>query len=113
MRATIAITLIATGLLAGCAPSQQQYDAAITVLQGSERARTEVLNDCVKRLSASDATWHHNAAVVMNVSEKDAPRLACSRYMKAIVSGRATYQDMLDIQNRRYTPKLIKIFQGR
>ncbi len=49
----------------------------------------------------------------MNVAEKDAPKIACSRYTKAIVSGSVTYQDMLDIQNRRYTPKLIKIFQGR
>ncbi|MBB3656454.1 hypothetical protein FHX15_001682 [Rhizobium sp. BK650] len=113
MRATIAMILIATGLLAGCAPSEQQYDAAVTMLQGSQKARTELLNDCTKAMSAKDATWHHNAAVVMNVSDKDAPRVACNRYIKAMVSGRATYQDALDMQNRRYTPKLIKIFQDR
>ena len=113
MRAYIAMTLISTGLLAGCAPTEQEYDATVTMLQGSPRARTEVLNMCIKRMSATDAAWHHNAAVVMNVSDKDAPRVACSRYLKALVSGRATYQDTLDLSNRRYTPKLVKIFQGR
>jgi len=113
MRATIAITLIAAALLAGCAPTEKQFDAAITVLQGSERARNDLLDDCIRRLSFSDKKTHHNAAVVMNVADKDAPKVACSRYTKALVSGRATYQDLLDLQNRRYTPKLIKIFQGR
>lgn len=113
MRIYIAMTLLAAGLLTGCAPTEQEYDSAITMLQGSERARSQVLDDCIKRLSSSDRTARHNAAIVMDVADKDAPRLACSRYLKAMVSGRATYQDMLDIQNRRYTPKLIKIFQGR
>jgi len=94
-------------------PSEQEYNATVTMLQGSPRARTEVLDMCVKQMSATDATWHHNAAVVMNVSEKDAPRVACSRYLKALVSGRATYQDTVDLKNRRYTSKLVKIFQGR
>ncbi|MBB3409865.1 hypothetical protein FHT87_003784 [Rhizobium sp. BK316] len=113
MRATIAITLIAAALLASCAPTEKQFDAAITVLRGSERARNDLLDDCIRRLSLSDKKTHHNAAVVMNVADKDAPKVACNRYTKALVSGRATYQDLLDLQNRRYTPKLIKIFQGR
>lgn len=111
MRAHIA--MIAAALLAGCAPTEKQFDAAITVLQGSERARNELLDDCIRRLSFADKKTHHNAAVVMNVADRDAPKTACSRYTKALVSGRATYQDLLDLQNQRYTPKLVMIFQGR
>lgn len=113
MRAYIAMTLIASGLLTGCVPTEKQYDAAVRVLRGSERERNGLLDECIRRLGFSDKKARHNAAVVMNVAEKDAPKIACSRYTKAIVSGSVTYQDMLDIQNRRYTPKLIKIFQGR
>ena len=83
------------------------------MLQGSPRARTEVLNMCVKRMSATDAAWHRNAAIVMNVAEKDAPRVACNRLLAAMISGRATYDDFVDIKSHKFTPKLIKIFQGR
>ncbi|MGM4910578.1 hypothetical protein [Rhizobium sp. 768_B6_N1_8] len=37
MRAYIAMILLATGLLAGCAPTEQEYDATVTMLQGSPR----------------------------------------------------------------------------
>ncbi|XAZ21751.1 hypothetical protein LVY75_23350 [Sinorhizobium sp. B11] len=112
MRATIAITLIA-GLLAGCAPTQQEYQATVTALQGSPRLRTEALNNCVQRLSRLDKSTLHDGAVLMNVSDKDAPRVGCARMQKALVSGRATYQDAVDITNNRMTPRVIKIFQDR
>jgi len=112
MRAYIALTLIATGLLTGCVPTEKQYDAAVRVARGSESQRNGLLNECIRQLGLSDKKARHNAALFLNVADKDAPKVVCSRYTNAIVSGDITYQDMLDIRNRRYTPKLIKIFRG-
>ena len=70
------------------------------------------MNECIRQLGLSDTKARHNAALFLNVAEKDAPKIACGRYTNAIVSGDITYQDMLDIKNHRYTPKLIKIFRG-
>ncbi len=70
MRAYIAMTLIATGLLTGCVPTEKQYDAAVRVLRGSERERNGLLDECIRRLGFSDKKARHNAAVVMNVAEK-------------------------------------------
>lgn len=112
MRAYIALTLIATGLLTGCVPSEKQYDTAVRVLRGSERERNGLLDECIRRLGFSDKKARHNAAVALNVADKDAANIVCSRYTKAIVSGSITYQDTLDVRNGHYTPKVIKIFRG-
>ncbi|MBX5150505.1 hypothetical protein HJB78_05785 [Rhizobium lentis] len=110
MRARTATIMISMALLAGCAPTQQDYDATVTLLQGSARARNEFVKVCTKDF---DANARHAAGIVTNVSDNDAPRIACQRYLTAAISGRATYQDLLDIKAHRFTPKLIKIFQGR
>ncbi|RUM27603.1 hypothetical protein EFQ99_01490 [Rhizobium vallis] len=110
MRARTATIMISLALLAGCVPTQQDYDAAVTLLQGSARARNEVVRDCSKGFDAND---RRVAGIVTNVSDKDAPKVACQRYLSAMVSGRVTYQDFLDIKAHRFSPKLIKIFQGR
>ncbi|MFS2180139.1 hypothetical protein ACCC98_30010 [Rhizobium pisi] len=110
MRARTATILLSIALLTGCVPTQQDYDATVTLLQGSARARNEVIKDCSKGF---DANGRRVAGIVTNVSDKDAPRVACQRYLAAITSGRANYQDFLDIKAHRFTPKLIKIFQGR
>jgi hypothetical protein len=112
MRAYIASILIATGLLTGCVPTEKQYDAAVRVVRGSESQRNGLLNECIRQLGLSDKKARHNAALVLNVADRDAPKAVCSRYTNAIVSGSITYQDTLDIKNGRYTPKLIKIFRG-
>lgn len=110
MRARTATIMISMALLAGCAPTQQDYDATVTLLQGSARARNEFVKVCTKDF---DANARRAAGIVTNVSDNDAPRIACQRYLTAAISGRATYQDLLDIKAHRFTPKLIKIFQGR
>ncbi|MBB3590556.1 hypothetical protein FHX08_000900 [Rhizobium sp. BK529] len=112
MRAYISLTLIATGLLTGCVPTEKQYDAAVRVVRGSESQRNGLLDECIRQVGFSDKKARHNAAVALNVADKDAPKAFCSRYTNAIVSGDITYQDTLDIKNHRYTPKLIKIFRG-
>ncbi|MBB4233909.1 hypothetical protein GGD57_000447 [Rhizobium esperanzae] len=110
MRARTATIMISIALLAGCAPTQQDYDATVTLLEGSARARNEFVKVCARDF---DANQRRTAGIVTNVSDKDAPRVACQRYLAAAISGRATYQDLLDIKAHRFTPKLVKIFQGR
>jgi len=110
MRAHTVIVTIAMGLLTACTPSRQDYDAYVTLLQGSPRVRNEAVNLCVKDFNPNA---RHAFGLVTNASDKDAPRVACSRFMAAIVSGRATYDDLVDIKRQRPTSKLIKILQGR
>lgn len=104
------IVLIAMALLAACVPTRQEYDSFVTLTQGSARARNEAVNICVKSF---DANARRNAGIVTNASDKDAPRVACNRLLTAMISGRATYDDFVDIKSHKFTPKLIKIFQGR
>ena len=104
------IVLIAMALLAACVPTRQEYDSFVTLTQGSARARNEAVNICVKSF---DANARRSAGIVTNASDKDAPRVACNRLLAAMISGRATYDDFVDIKSHRYTPKLIKISQGR
>ncbi|MBB2753131.1 UNVERIFIED_ORG: hypothetical protein GGI57_003841 [Rhizobium aethiopicum] len=110
MRARIVTVMIAMGLLTACVPTRQDYDTYVTLLQGSSRARNEVIKDCA---TGFDANGRRGAGLVTNVSDKDAPRVACERFVAALVSGRITYDDVVNVRQRRFTPKIIKIFQGR
>lgn len=110
MRARIVIVMIAIGLLTACAPTRQEYDAYVTLLQGSPRARNEAVNVCARDFNAND---RHNFGLLTNASDKDAPRVGCSRFVAAVASGRATYDDLVDIKRHRPSAKLVKILQGR
>ncbi|MDF0697942.1 hypothetical protein PYR71_15835 [Rhizobium sp. MC63] len=110
MRAHAVTMMVAAGLLTACVPTRQDYDAYVTLLQGSARARSEAVKDCAKGF---DASGRRGAGLVTNVSDKDAPRVACERFVADVVSGRITYDDVVDVKQRRFTPKIIKIFQGR
>ncbi|MBY5542542.1 hypothetical protein HFO60_21400 [Rhizobium leguminosarum] len=110
MRASILTVLIATGLLTACTPTRQDYDALVTLLQGSSRAKNEAVKECVRGF---DGRTTRNFGLLTNTSDKDAARVGCNRFVAAIASGRATYDDVVDIKRHRPTPKLIKIFQGR
>ena len=110
MRARTVTIMIAIGLLTACVPTRQDYEAYVTLLQGSSRARSEVVKDCAKGF---DANGRRGAGLVTSVSDKDAPRVACERFVAALVSGRLTYDDVVDVRQHRFTPKVIKIFQGR
>ncbi|MBB2674797.1 UNVERIFIED_ORG: hypothetical protein GGE44_004379 [Rhizobium esperanzae] len=110
MRARTITVLIAMGLLTACVPTRQDYDAYVTLLQGSSRARNEATKDCVRGF---DGKSSRNLGILTNTSDKDAVRVGCDRFIAAVVSGRATYDDVIDIKRQRPTPKIIKIFQGR
>ncbi|ANL27776.1 hypothetical protein AMC90_CH01951 [Rhizobium phaseoli] len=110
MRVRTITIFIATGLLTACVPTRQDYDAYVTLLQGSSRAKNEAVKDCVRGF---DGKSTRNLGLLTNTSDKDAVRVGCDRFIAAVVSGRATYDDVVDIKGQRLTSKTIKIFQGR
>ncbi|OQP86515.1 hypothetical protein BTR14_10940 [Rhizobium rhizosphaerae] len=103
-------TLCAMTVLAGCAPTQQQFLAMQETVRGSAKARQLALESCMKDARPGDIKA---AAIVIDSSEKAAPRLVCSRLIEALRSGRMTYADLVDLKQGRPTPKLIRIIQGR
>ncbi|OWV82554.1 hypothetical protein ATY75_27425 [Rhizobium sp. N122] len=110
MRARTITVMIAMGLLTACVPTRQDYDTYVTLLQGSSRARNEAIKDCA---NGFDANARRIFGLLTDASDKNAPRVACSRFVNAVISGRATYDDIVDIKRHRPSPKLIKILQGR
>ncbi len=108
--AYIASCLFSIAILAGCAPSKQEYAAIVTTVQGSAKARQFAMKECAANWTAQQ---RKDASIIIDSSEKDAPRLACARFVEAVRSGKLEYQDAVDFKRRRLTPRLIKIFQGR
>lgn len=111
MNLTRILTLmLSVGLLAGCAPTEREYEALVTTLQGSAKARQLAVSECTKGFSTSQK---RAAAVIIDSTEKNAARLACTRAVEAMRSGRLTYADAVDMKRGKFTPKLVKIVQGR
>jgi hypothetical protein len=104
---TIVLSLL---ILGGCVPSKQEFDTIATTVQGSAKARKLALSQCMKPWTPRQ---RREAAIIIDSSEKDAPKLVCSRIVEAVRSGRLEYADAVDIKRRRFTPKLVKILQGR
>lgn len=104
-------TLMTVVLLTGCAPSQQQFEAAREAVRGSEKTRAFAMRECTTK------GWQRknvqNAAMLLDTTEKLAPRVACKRYLDAFRSGRLEYADAVAFKQGKITPKLIKILQGR
>ncbi|SEL42170.1 hypothetical protein [Xaviernesmea oryzae] len=112
MKPYAAIALFtALSIIAGCAPSQERFLAAREVLRGSEKARQYALSACVKKLSSAKDL--KAGAILMDTSEKRAPRLACSRIVEAIRSRRLQYSDLVKLEQGRITPEMVKMIQGR
>lgn len=109
-RACLTSILLALSVLAGCAPSKQEYAAIQETVRGSAKARKLAMSQCLKDWSSSS---RRNASIILDVSEKDAPRLACARTIEAVRSGKLEYQDIVDIKRGNVTPKLVKMLQGR
>lgn len=106
----IILTIISFSVLSACSPSKQEYEVIQETVRGSAKARTLAMSECMKNW---DSTSRRNAAIMIDTSEKNAPRLVCSRVVEAVRSGKMNYQDAVDIKRRNFTPKLIKIIQGR
>ncbi|MBB3980029.1 hypothetical protein GGQ64_005276 [Rhizobium azooxidifex] len=109
-RTHILTLMLSFGILAGCAPSEKEYEAIVTTLQGSAKARQFAISECVKGFSTSQ---RRAAAIIIDSTEKNAARVACTRAVEAMRSGRLTYADAVDMKKGKFTPKLVKIVQGR
>ncbi|WP_341487063.1 hypothetical protein [Pararhizobium sp. A13] len=102
--------MLTLALLAGCAPSKQEFAVIVETVQGSAKARQLAMKECTANWTPQQ---RKEASIVIDSSEKDAPRLVCSRFVEAIRAGRVDYNDAVDIRRKNWTPKLVRIFQGR
>ncbi|KQS79049.1 hypothetical protein ASG25_10715 [Rhizobium sp. Leaf384] len=112
MKPILAIAILSgITIVAGCAPSQQQYEAATELLRGSKKAEQYAMQECLTK--GWNKTNVHAASMMLDVSERAAPRLACTRIVGAMKSGRMQYADAASFRRGRPTPEMIKILQGR
>jgi hypothetical protein len=109
----IAAFALLTGIaiLAGCAPSQQQFEAASEMIRGSKKAEQYAMQECLTKGWTKKNVYA--ASVMLDVSVKAAPRVACTRVISAMKSGRLQYADAMAFKRGRPSPETIKMLQGR
>ena len=110
-RLTVVAFLSALTIAAGCAPTKQQYAVVQETVRGSAKARQFAVKECLSK--GWDREAMRNASIVLDTTEKAAPELACRRAVEAVRSGRMTYADAVALKQKRMTPEVIKILQGR
>ena len=98
-------------LLTSCAPTKDEYDTITTAMEGSKKLQTAVLRKCLE--NPMTAEERKNSAIVLDASEKDVKQLLCKRVVSALASKRLSYEDVVAISRNRFSPKVIKILQGR
>ncbi|PYE30083.1 MAG: hypothetical protein EON58_21890 [Alphaproteobacteria bacterium] len=112
MKLLPAISLItAITIVSGCAPSQQQFEVAREAIRGSSKAQQAAMQECLSK--GWNSKSRKAAAIVLDTTEKLAPRVACTRFINAMKSGRLQYADAAAFKQGRPTPEMIKILQGR
>jgi hypothetical protein len=103
------IGILATSL-AGCM-TEERYEAASAALQGSASLRAKTIDNCIRR--DWNAKSLEAAALILDVPESKAARLACQRSIDAIASGKLTYEDVAKAQRGNITAKVVRVMQGR
>ena len=53
-RVRILTLMLSFGVLAGCVPTEQEYEAIVVTLQGSAQARQYAVSECVRGFSTSE-----------------------------------------------------------
>ncbi|KQR73492.1 hypothetical protein ASG03_01470 [Rhizobium sp. Leaf341] len=106
----IGAVLLAAVLMAGCGPTKPQFQVAVETMKGSKRARDKVTADCIAGFTQ---TGVQGAALVLDVPEKDAKRVACQRMVAAITAGRLDYEDLQSMIAKRPTAKVVRVMQNR
>jgi hypothetical protein len=99
--------------VSGCTTTRENYETGATALAGSKSLRNEVTQKCIAHARYSNPHARHNAALLMDVRDTEVDRLACSRMVSAIASGRLSYEEAMALHYGRLTPKIVKILQGR
>ncbi|MER8520004.1 MULTISPECIES: hypothetical protein [unclassified Mesorhizobium] len=106
--------LLGAIVLAGCMPSEGEWNTARTLVQGSPAMYKKVLTECIRHSEQSPLSSKQEAGKIMNVSAAAAPRVWCGRTVRAFANGRLTYAEMkrahLGTGDRSV---FIKIVQGR
>jgi uncharacterized protein YceK len=108
----VVLILAVTLALAGCAPSQERFDAVQTALEGSPKMRSKAVEDCVKRIRWSKKQLEISVALT-NSTTATVKTVTCQRVIAAIASKRLDYGDIRDLMAARPTPKLVRVLQGR
>lgn len=94
--------------------SEGEWNTTQTALQGSPALRAEAINDCVASGQKDSLSEKKHMAAVMNTSVANVPKAFCTRLLNALVSGRITYQDYLNMKRPTADrSKMVKILQGR
>ncbi|WP_296744953.1 hypothetical protein [Mesorhizobium sp.] len=106
--------LLGAIVLAGCMPSEGEWNTARTMVQGSPAMYKELLADCIARSEKAPLSTKQEAAKVINASPASTPRVWCTRTVRAFANGRLTYAEMrrahLGSGDRS---EFIKIIQGK
>lgn len=99
--------------VSGCTTTRENYETGAAALAGSKSLRNDVTQKCIAHARYSNPRARHNAALVMDVNDSQVDRLACSRMVNAVASGRLSYEEATALHYGRLTPKIVKILQGR
>ena len=102
--------LLAAVVMSGCAPTKPQFDVAVETMKGSKKARDKVTADCIAKFNRKGV---EGAALVLDVPERDAKRVACQRIVAAMTDGRLSYEDLQAMMRGKPTPKIVRVMQGR
>lgn len=108
----IAIFALSSLLLSGCM-SKNNYESAVTALDGSPALRAKQVENCIRNRSRASPIQRHNLAMLMNVSDAAADGAFCRRVVKAIANGRISYSEARGTMHGQITPNLVRIAQGR
>jgi hypothetical protein len=76
-------------------------------------AKRTLLAQCISDFNRQSQNKRANMAVVMRISEKDAPSVFCKRLIDGIASGRITTSEVETTNSQRVSPKVLKVILGQ
>jgi hypothetical protein len=112
-KSAFAITMVSlTAIAAGCTTMSSQDYALVQKELRKPALRNEVTADCVASFRRDSAIEKENMAAFLNVSVAQLPSTFCTRFYRALASGRISYDQYLAAErNGNYAP-FIRALRG-
>ncbi|ACP23572.1 hypothetical protein NGR_b21270 (plasmid) [Sinorhizobium fredii NGR234] len=99
-------------VVSACVPTEEEFHKRRQWAIEDADFRQGVLDKCMSRKNPEEDL--RDLAHLTKVPLKDAKRVFCGRFMKAIVSGRLKYEDVVAwYRYQRATPTMLDIARGR
>lgn len=108
-----AVTIAALSLgLSGCAVSEQQFVKYRAIIRTRPDIRAKMMANCIRDIDNFRGEKREAIAMLLDAKASTLSVKVCSRFERAYIDGRMSYQDYRNIASGKITVRTVRLLRG-